>query len=78
MELESGTILTKIAKDDYDLEVMASLGNTCAVRQIGKKHMSYVGVIAGLSLDPVEILDVVEPLVWYHTPSLLKYYKIKE
>lgn len=77
MELESGTILTKIAKDDYDLEVMASLGNICAVRQIGKKHMSYIGVVAGLSLNPVE-LDVTEPLVWYHTPSLLKYYEIKE
>lgn len=75
MELEPGTILKKISKDDYDLEVMAAIGNTCAVRQLGKKHMSYAGVVAGLSLNPVE-LDVVEPLMWYHTPSLLKYYKI--
>lgn len=77
MELQSGTILIKINKDDYDLEVMASLGNTCAVRQLRRKHTSYATVIAGLSANPTEI-DVVSPLNWYHTPSLLKYYKIKE
>jgi hypothetical protein len=77
MELESGTILSKIAKDDYDLQVMASLGNTCAVKQLGKVHRSYAGVIAGLSLNP-EILDVVEPLIWYETSELLRYYEVKE
>lgn len=77
MELKSGTILTKIVHDSYDLEVVASLGNICAVQQLGKKHRSYAGVIAGLSLNPVE-LDVTEPLIWYHTLSLLKYYKIKK
>lgn len=78
MELAPGTILINIAKDDYDLEVMASLGSTCAVRQIDKKRWSHIGVIAGLSLDPIELEDVTEPLVWYHTPSLLKHYKVKE
>lgn len=76
MELESGTILTKIDKDDYDLEVRASLGNTVAVKRLGVIHRSYVGVIAGLSLNPA-ILDVVEPLMWYVTSDLLKYYEVK-
>lgn len=71
-----GVILER--SSDYDHEVVAVCGGLCAIKPIKtSSYKSYAGVIAGLSLNPVEI-PTVEPVFWYLTTELLTIFKIKE